>query len=180
MSLTNVLPVENPGSSSALSINEHSKLRIDETTPETPTASPRRERDIEDRGSGEPPLHKRRKLEDGSPHSAQQCMPADRMTDPGLSASLANLDNPPDGDQGTNLQSLRTQVSDLERRLLIGKNEVDAMRQELDEERRKRVRAELIVDAIRREKSEPFVVPSLLDAFIAVTDAFNVCMEDLR
>lgn len=76
------------------------------------------------------------------------------------------------------MQSLRTNVSDLERSLHKEKTQVTLLRQELDEERRKRLRAELIVEDIRREMKDPFIVPSLLDAFITLTDISEICMGD--
>ena len=75
------------------------------------------------------------------------------------------------------LQRLQTQISELERELTRERQEAKLIQNELEEERGKRARAELIVEGVRHEMKDPFIVPSLLDAFISVTDESNVCMD---
>jgi len=41
---------------------------------------------------------------------------------------------------------------------------------EVEEERQHRTRAEMIVSDINREMKDPFLVPSLLDCFIAISE----------
>ena len=73
--------------------------------------------------------------------------------------------------QREKLSDLAKQL-DSERSLRIqSDNDISVLRQTLDEERQSRARAELIVSDIRREMNDPFVVPSLLDCFIAISDA---------
>ena len=79
--------------------------------------------------------------------------------------------------QAADLQRLQTQISELDRELTRERQEAKLIRNELEEERGKRARAELIVEGVRHEMKEPFIVPSLLDAFISVTDESNVCMD---
>lgn len=48
----------------------------------------------------------------------------------------------------------------------------------LQDERAKRRRLEGIVEDIRRECREPFVVPALLDAFVEISKLTNEAMEE--
>ena len=162
---------------------ERTTSGIEEGTHETQTIPMKRDHGLEmGRENGEDAVHKRRRLENNLSHSEgllRPYKPSNRTNDKGSSASAAELKDQPDEGREATIQSLQKTVSDLEKSLHKEKSEVRSLKQELDKETRKRVHAELIVEGIRREMNDPFIVPTLLDAFIAIADISDRCMEDL-
>lgn len=58
------------------------------------------------------------------------------------------------------------------------KARIQQLESELRSERAKRRKLEDMVEDIRRECREPFVVPALLDAFVEISKLTNEALED--
>ena len=168
------------------SIREHGTSGITLGPLKSRISSPKREREVDEDGdNSEYTGYKRRRLE-GDPSQSeersQRDVPISRMNGSKASASSMGLDDGREESHQLDLQRLQMKISDLEstlRTLRREQDEVNSMRQELAEEKSKRIRAELIVEDIKREMKDPFIVPSLLSAFIAMADISNACTEDL-
>ncbi|KAJ7240852.1 hypothetical protein B0H12DRAFT_50239 [Mycena haematopus] len=78
-----------------------------------------------------------------------------------------------------NLRELGTEVdSDTSETDFVTKVRLELFEAELQEERARRRRLEEIIEDIRRERREPFVVPALLDAFIEISKLTNEALEE--
>jgi hypothetical protein len=61
--------------------------------------------------------------------------------------------------------------------VLVIKTRLQMVEQELKQERRRRVEAEVTLKDIERECREPFIVPALLDAFVTISKITSQAMD---